>query len=369
MVTEGAAPTPSTGLRAGLLALSNSRTGSGTAEAAEVAEADEVGEVGKVGGAASPSVTPLTSDRSFMGAVAHTVRDIRHGELRKVVLARQIELAFDRAIDVPALLRRWHDVEPTATVFSIPVEGGQFLGASPELLVDRRGATVRCRPLAGTSSRPGKGSTGAGHPIGGSRPTGTDQVTREILRCRQTISESRPRTSVSTAWWSRPSPTPLARCAPISTSRRPPTSSTSTMCPISAPASPAPWRPACRACPPSSGWWPRCTRRLQWVGSHGDRRSSPSPSSSLPAALTMPGRWDGWMYTVTDDGWWVSERRRSLVGMLVSLRASASSSDPIQPQSFWRPTGSSPRCSMLWRRANICLWLTRPSRCRSDRSA
>lgn len=176
MVTEGAAPTPSTGLRAGLLALSNSRTGSGTAEAAEVAEADEVGEVGKVGGAASPSVTPLTSDRSFMGAVAHAVRDIRHGELRKVVLARQIELAFDRAIDVPALLRRWRDVEPTATVFSIPVEGGQFLGASPELLVDRRGATVRCRPLAGTSSRPGKGSTGAGHPIGGSRPTGTDQV-------------------------------------------------------------------------------------------------------------------------------------------------------------------------------------------------
>lgn len=164
MVTEGAAPTPSTGLRAGLLALSNSRTGSGTPEAAEAGEA------------ASPSVTPLTSDRSFMGAVAHAVRDIRHGELRKVVLARQIELAFDTAIDVPALLRRWRDVEPTATVFSIPVEGGQFLGASPELLVDRRGATVRCRPLAGTSSRPGKGSTGAGHPIGGNRPTGTDQV-------------------------------------------------------------------------------------------------------------------------------------------------------------------------------------------------
>jgi isochorismate synthase len=111
-----------------------------------------------------------------MGAVAHAVRDIRHGELRKVVLARQIELAFDTAIDVPALLRRWRDVEPTATVFSVPVEGGQFLGASPELLVDRTDATVRCRPLAGTSSRPGQGSTGAGHATGGNHPTGAGQA-------------------------------------------------------------------------------------------------------------------------------------------------------------------------------------------------
>jgi len=164
IVTDGATPTSSTGLRANLLARScspvqNNATGTaGTARTAGVA------------GAATPSVTPLTSERSFMGAVAHAVRDIRRGDLRKVVLARQIDLTFDTAIDVPALLRRWRDIEPTATVFSIPVEEGQFLGASPELLVERRGAAVRCRPLAGTSSRPSEDLTGASPPSPANSP-------------------------------------------------------------------------------------------------------------------------------------------------------------------------------------------------------
>ncbi len=95
-----------------------------------------------------------------MDAVARSVRDIGHGDLDKVVLARQIDLAFDVAVDVPALLSRWRNVEPTATIFSIPVDGAQFVGASPELLVARDGDTVRCQPLAGTSSRPDRASTG-----------------------------------------------------------------------------------------------------------------------------------------------------------------------------------------------------------------
>ncbi|MDQ1360706.1 MAG: isochorismate synthase, partial [Acidimicrobiaceae bacterium] len=161
IVTDGATPPSSSGLRANLLARSCSpvhNNATGTAGAARTAV------TAGVAGAATPSVTPLTSERSFMGAVAHAVRDIRRGDLRKVVLARQIDLTFDTAIDVPALLRRWRDIEPTATVFSIPVEEGQFLGASPELLVERRGAAVRCRPLAGTSSRPSEDLTGASPP-------------------------------------------------------------------------------------------------------------------------------------------------------------------------------------------------------------
>ncbi|HEX4217216.1 MAG TPA: chorismate-binding protein, partial [Acidimicrobiales bacterium] len=96
-----------------------------------------------------PVITPLASDRWFVDAVARAVGDIRRGDLRKVVLARQIELTFDSPIDIPGLLRRWRGVEPTATVFSMPVDGAQFVGASPELLVARSGPTVRCRPLAG----------------------------------------------------------------------------------------------------------------------------------------------------------------------------------------------------------------------------
>ncbi len=101
----------------------------------------------------TPSITPLMSDQTFLDAVSRAVDDINRGELHKVVLARQLDVEFDSPIDLPPLLRRWHDMEPTATMFSIPVEGAQFIGASPELLVARYDDRVHCRPLAGTTSQ------------------------------------------------------------------------------------------------------------------------------------------------------------------------------------------------------------------------
>jgi menaquinone-specific isochorismate synthase len=151
LVTDGPGPTSSAGMRALLLARSSSPRQKSLSQNSP--------RQNKVVGTAAPSVTPLTSERSFMDAVARSVRDIGHGDLDKVVLARQIDLAFDVAVDVPALLTRWRNVEPTATIFSIPVDGAQFVGASPELLVAREGDTVRCQPLAGTSSRPDRAST------------------------------------------------------------------------------------------------------------------------------------------------------------------------------------------------------------------
>ena len=78
---------------------------------------------------------------------------IGRGELVKVVLARQVDVTLDQPIDVPGLLRRWHDLEPNCTVFSVPTPTGQFVGASPELLVERPGSAVLSRPLAGTAER------------------------------------------------------------------------------------------------------------------------------------------------------------------------------------------------------------------------
>ncbi len=144
IITDGPEPTSSAGLRAGLLARSSFPAG-------DLATPQT-----------PPSITPLASDRFFVEAVGQAVRNIKDGELRKVVLARQIELTFDTPVDVPALVRRWRGVEPTATVFSMPVGGAQFVGASPELLVARAGPIVRCRPLAGTSSRSDDASSGVG---------------------------------------------------------------------------------------------------------------------------------------------------------------------------------------------------------------
>ena len=56
-------------------------------------------------------------------------------------------------VDIPDLLRRWHGLEPNCTVFSMPTADGQFVGATPELLVARNGSTILSRPLAGTAER------------------------------------------------------------------------------------------------------------------------------------------------------------------------------------------------------------------------
>ena len=100
-------------------------------------------------------VVPRSSDDSFRSMVSEALAAIRRGVVSKVVLARQVEVTMDRPVAVPALLRRWHGVEPNCAVFSVPTPGGQFLGASPELLVERSGTHMTSRPLAGTSGRSG----------------------------------------------------------------------------------------------------------------------------------------------------------------------------------------------------------------------
>ncbi|HEV3132462.1 MAG TPA: isochorismate synthase [Acidimicrobiales bacterium] len=100
---------------------------------------------------APPSIDPLSSDESFEAMVAEALESIGRGELAKVVLARQVDVTLGRTIDTGGLLRRWHHLEPSCAVFALPTADGRFVGASPELLVDRSGSRVHSRPLAGTT--------------------------------------------------------------------------------------------------------------------------------------------------------------------------------------------------------------------------
>jgi menaquinone-specific isochorismate synthase len=95
-------------------------------------------------------VSPM-SHEDWCALVEHTVSEIRSGRFEKVVLARQIEVLANRPILVADILDRLRALYPACTVFSI--EG--FVGASPELLVRRTGATVSTHPLAGTVPRSG----------------------------------------------------------------------------------------------------------------------------------------------------------------------------------------------------------------------
>jgi len=98
------------------------------------------------------SATPVPSPETYAARVADAVARIDRGQLDKVVLARAIDLVLDMPPRPADVARRMRAGEPTCWTFSVPVPGGHFLGASPELLVSREGATLRSHPLAGTAS-------------------------------------------------------------------------------------------------------------------------------------------------------------------------------------------------------------------------
>ena len=97
----------------------------------------------------------VPSSDTYEDAVSRATVLIEEGELRKVVLARTIEVTADRALDPKLLASRLRAVNPDAYTFAVPTDDGVLVGASPELLVSRRGVEVRSNPLAGSAPRSG----------------------------------------------------------------------------------------------------------------------------------------------------------------------------------------------------------------------
>ncbi|HXQ76109.1 MAG TPA: isochorismate synthase [Acidimicrobiales bacterium] len=75
------------------------------------------------------------------------------GRLDKVVLARAVTVVADRPFRPADVAGRLMASHPSCMVFSM----AGFVGASPELLVDRHGEQVLSQPLAGTAARTGPG--------------------------------------------------------------------------------------------------------------------------------------------------------------------------------------------------------------------
>jgi isochorismate synthase len=81
------------------------------------------------------------------------------GGLHKVVLARSLELAADAPLDAMTVAARLAtDTHATTYLVDLSPAGGRWvgralIGASPELLVERDGDVVRCRPFAGSAPR------------------------------------------------------------------------------------------------------------------------------------------------------------------------------------------------------------------------
>lgn len=94
-----------------------------------------------------------TSSSDDLASWGTKVRDalarIDRGELRKVVLAREVVVEADVRIDRDRVLAHLLATQPDCYAYAAP----DFVGASPELLVQRLGAGVVSRPMAGTVAR------------------------------------------------------------------------------------------------------------------------------------------------------------------------------------------------------------------------
>ena len=112
--------------------------------------APEAGDTGT--GPAEVTATPARSPEWWCELVARAtavLRDAGEGGLSKVVLAREVLVDADAPFQLTAVLRRLEAAYPECFLFH--VDG--FVGASPELLVERIGEHVRAQPMAGTAPR------------------------------------------------------------------------------------------------------------------------------------------------------------------------------------------------------------------------
>ncbi len=101
------------------------------------------------------SVSYQPTPEEYAHQVALAVEILRRKELEKVVLARAVAGTVPEPIDPAAIAQRLRTREPYCTIYSLPLpDGRRFVGASPELLARRRGASIQLHPLAGTIALP-----------------------------------------------------------------------------------------------------------------------------------------------------------------------------------------------------------------------
>ncbi|MEO3974455.1 isochorismate synthase [Streptomyces sp. CAU 1734] len=104
--------------------------------------------------AASWDIRPDPAPEVYAQGVAAAVDRMWQGEFSKVVLARTLVLTSEDELDIAGVLQRLARRDPSGYTFAMPTAPGRtLLGASPELLVSRRGSLLVANPLAGSTPR------------------------------------------------------------------------------------------------------------------------------------------------------------------------------------------------------------------------
>jgi salicylate biosynthesis isochorismate synthase len=99
------------------------------------------------------AVASAADPGEYEASVAVAVERIRAGALQKVVLAREVTATGSRAHDPAALFGAMRSSFDECYCFCVGTPEAAFLGASPELLVRRRGAGAQTVALAGSTRR------------------------------------------------------------------------------------------------------------------------------------------------------------------------------------------------------------------------
>lgn len=104
------------------------------------------------------AVTERPTAAEYARGVRHALDQIESGVLDKVVLGRCLDVVSEPPLSAEEVVARLMEARPGRYVFSVPlthdlVSGPVLVGASPELLVRRRGTEVTSLPLAGSVPR------------------------------------------------------------------------------------------------------------------------------------------------------------------------------------------------------------------------
>jgi menaquinone-specific isochorismate synthase len=94
------------------------------------------------------TVARTTEPQAWDEMVERALTAIGCGTVEKVVLSRDVIIDAAEVFDVVDVLRSLRATQPGCTVYA----SDGFVGASPELLVRRRGRSVTARPMAGTGT-------------------------------------------------------------------------------------------------------------------------------------------------------------------------------------------------------------------------
>lgn len=121
--------------------------------------------------------TYLPSCEEYMKMVEKGVEYINGGKLNKVVLSREMKVKFHNPIDINSILRSLYSRNPLGYTYLLNAENSKSLiGASPEMLVSKRGPYLYSNPLAGSRPR-------------GSNPEEDRKLAQELQNSRKDLAE------------------------------------------------------------------------------------------------------------------------------------------------------------------------------------